>query len=298
MFMFLLFLPLLLFTGDASAQVVSYDRAAEFLAAIEPDILIDFEEIEAPSDQSYAGGYEASGVLVFASDGYMHVRNYDAASNGFLYGADRERQSYVQIDLPPGTTAVGANVTTFYTNAVGTVKVSLSSGEQYWIAVNRWSSSGLGPASSYFGAISIGTLEWIRFQPIENDDPRFFEYDSVILDNIAVAFEPPQTCQANLELCEAELLACYDAVAFEDADADSEADATDACPDTAEGAEVDAAGCSQAQFCGAVKMRRYFGAFECFLSDWQNDEVLDPRDCRVERDRGHRGRRRGSCVPR
>jgi hypothetical protein len=166
----------------------------------------------------------------------MYVRNYNATSNGHLYGADRERQSYVQIDLPPGTAAVGANVTTFYASAVGEVKVRLSSGEQYWIPVNRWGSSGLGPASSYFGAISIGTLEWIRFQPIENDDPRPFEYDPVVLDNIAVASEPPQACQANLALCEAELEACYDAVAFADADSDGEADATDACPDTANGA--------------------------------------------------------------
>ena len=103
MFKLLLFLSFFLMIGDASAQVVTYDRAADFLAVIEPDVLIDFEEIEAPSDQSYTGGYEASGVLIFASDNYMYVRNYNAASNGYLYGADRERQTYVQIDLPSGS---------------------------------------------------------------------------------------------------------------------------------------------------------------------------------------------------
>ena len=125
-----LLLPLLLVAAGASAQVVTYDRAAEFLAAVEPDILIDFEETEGQRDQNYQGGYEQSGVLVFASDGYMYVRNYDAESNGFLYAANRARQAYVEIDLPPGTTAVGANVTTFYTYAIGTVKVSLSSGRR------------------------------------------------------------------------------------------------------------------------------------------------------------------------
>ena len=299
MFKLLLFLSFFLMIGDVSAQVVTYDRAADFLAVIEPDIRIDFEEIEAPSDQSYTGGYEASGVLIFASDNYMYVRNYNAASNGYLYGADRERQTYVQIDLPSGATAIGANVTTFYTSAVGEVKVSLSSGEEYSISVNRWNSSGLGPASSYFGVVSVNTLEWIRFQPIENDDLRSFEYDAVRLDNIAVAFEPPQACQPNLELCEAELVACYEAPALEDVDSDGEADATDGCPDTPDGAEVDTAGCSKAQFCAAVEVRGQHSASECRLSDWQNDEVRNPRDCKVEQrshGRGHRGSR--DCVPR
>ena len=40
MFKFLLFLSFFLMIGDVSAQVVTYDRAADFLAVIEPDVLI------------------------------------------------------------------------------------------------------------------------------------------------------------------------------------------------------------------------------------------------------------------
>lgn len=285
----------LLCAGSAGAQVVTYDRSADFLDAVSPGVVIDFEEIESGGDQRYSGGYERDGVLLFASDGYMYVRNYEGESNGFLYAADGSRDAYLEIELPAGTTAVGANVTTFYTLAAGLVRVTLSSGEQYLVPVNRWAGLELGPASSYFGVISAEPLEWVRFEALENDDPRDFEFDVVVLDNVAVSFEPPQTCPADLALCEAELATCLGTPAYPDADGDGEADATDACPDTEAGAEVDAAGCSRAQFCAAVPVGGRWGAAECQLSDWRNDEVFGPRDCMVE---GGAARRAVRCVAR
>jgi hypothetical protein len=90
------------------------------------------------------------------------------------------------------------------------VRASLSSEEEYLVTVNRWGSSGLGPVSSNFGVISAAPLAWLRFEAVENDDSRGFACDMVQLDNVAVPFDPPQTCAAELELCEAELLVCLD----------------------------------------------------------------------------------------
>jgi hypothetical protein len=45
---------------------------------------------------------------------------------------------------------------------------------------------------------------------------------------------------------------------------------------------VDAAGCSQTQFCSAIDTSTKIGARICRQSDWRNDEPLtSPKDCAV-----------------
>jgi hypothetical protein len=92
---------------------------------------------------------------------------------------------------------------------------------------------------------------------------------------------PQQACNQSTGVCET----------LGEADGDGEADATDACPGTPSGTPVDAAGCSQAQFCAGFDIVTQKRA--CKRADWQNDEPLmkaSQADCRVDKDAGQ-------CVP-
>jgi uncharacterized membrane protein len=104
-----------------------------------------------------------------------------------------------------------------------------------------------------------------------------------------------EVCTGNLETCRADLISTGNDLAQAladlqacllapppDADGDGETDATDACADTPPGVEVDHAGCSQAQFCGAIAIQRTAGRATCLVSDWKNDHPVGrPGDCTV-----------------
>lgn len=78
------------------------------------------------------------------------------------------------------------------------------------------------------------------------------------------------TCPADLAQCESDL-----ATATADADGDGVGDAADDCPSTPGATAVDAAGCSQAQFCAAIDATvPKTGKKVCERADWQNDEPL------------------------
>lgn len=90
-------------------------------------------------------------------------------------------------------------------------------------------------------------------------------------DNCPFDFNPDQS-----DIC--------NATSLPDADGDGEVDATDACPDTPDGAAVDSAGCSLAEFCGRVSLGSFVDQLICVFSDWRNDEPLMPfhdRDCTI-----------------
>ncbi len=92
--------------------------------------------------------------------------------------------------------------------------------------------------------------------------------------------EAPASCGDDRVLVAAKVTLCPQAPRFADADADGEHDATDLCPSTEPGAEVDTAGCSQAQFCGTVAVQRWRDARLCRFVDWRNDETFRrPEDC-------------------
>jgi len=95
--------------------------------------------------------------------------------------------------------------------------------------------------------------------------------------DLGVGFE--RDASASLTLVFAEL-----DEGFEDTDGDGEHDMTDYCPQTAEGADVDTAGCSGAQFCAALDVATPDDLEACRLADWKNNESTeDPRDCRILR---------------
>ena len=78
------------------------------------------------------------------------------------------------------------------------------------------------------------------------------------------------TCPADLSQCESDL-----ATAIADADGDGVGDAADDCPGTPAATAVDAAGCSQAQFCAAIDATvPKTGKKVCERADWRNDEPL------------------------
>lgn len=83
-----------------------------------------------------------------------------------------------------------------------------------------------------------------------------------------------------------------------DADGDGEVDATDRCPGTPAGAEVDGDGCSLLQFCALFDATTRDGARRCRKADWANDEPTmrgREADCRVNR--GGPGPADDECVP-
>ena len=84
---------------------------------------------------------------------------------------------------------------------------------------------------------------------------------------------------------------CLDAAV--DTDGDGIPDDHDACPGTPSGVEVDRAGCSHAQFCGAIDVTAKNGKKICKKSDWKNDEPLmtgKQADCAYDK-------ASNSCVP-
>jgi flagellar hook protein FlgE len=108
---------------------------------------------------------------------------------------------------------------------------------------------------------------------------------------------PQRLCDSlpPLELCEQKLAEC-EATGRLDADADGEPDLSDHCPDTAAFADVDAAGCSQRQFCTGIRIREGRDRLRCSLSDWKNDEPISfsPQDCLIRSKRSGRQ----VCSPR
>ena len=86
-----------------------------------------------------------------------------------------------------------------------------------------------------------------------------------------------------------------------DADGDGVRDAADACPGTTVGAEVDATGCSLAQFCGRVDATTVTGRKACKRADWKNDEPLMrvsvERDCAAVQIEGSQDIRDDVCIP-
>ena len=92
---------------------------------------------------------------------------------------------------------------------------------------------------------------------------------------------PRSQCDEDLDSAPLDLDECLDCRFYEDADGDGEEDSTDACPNSAWGAEVDDAGCTRVQFCEAVDPAARHAWKRCVLADWRNDSpVYKPEDCR------------------
>ncbi len=88
-------------------------------------------------------------------------------------------------------------------------------------------------------------------------------------------------CQSDL----ATMTTNYD-TATADADGDGKRNQDDTCPDTQTGAAIDAAGCSQTQFCSAVDVSTKSGRKVCPKADWKNDQPVmkkKERDCEYDK---------------
>jgi hypothetical protein len=90
-------------------------------------------------------------------------------------------------------------------------------------------------------------------------------------------------CKIDLAQTSEDLQACLANPSFTDSDGDGEADVTDTCPGTLPGVEVDAAGCSRAQFCSRIDASTFRGKRLCRRMDWKNDQplVFSTGDCVV-----------------
>jgi hypothetical protein len=91
-------------------------------------------------------------------------------------------------------------------------------------------------------------------------------------------------CEDELLLCQTERDLCLGNL--DDQDDDGELDLTDQCPGTRANAQVDAGGCSRAQFCSTITVSDSRGRRNCTRADWQGDAsgkfLFRPRDCRVD----------------
>ncbi len=95
-------------------------------------------------------------------------------------------------------------------------------------------------------------------------------------------------CEADLAVCEA---------GFTDSDGDGVTDLADQCPGSTP-ADVDAAGCTIAQFCSPIDVTTSAGRKVCKRSDWKNDEPVmksKDRDCNIQKNGA--GRDDDECVP-
>jgi hypothetical protein len=116
------------------------------------------------------------------------------------------------------------------------------------------------------------------------------------LDDVEEITADHAACHVELDDTTADLTAATAAldVATADADGDGRRDADDRCADTSAGADVDDAGCSRAQFCGAIDVSTKSARKACAKADWKNDEPLlrkkADRDCAFDKTAA-------ACVP-
>lgn len=95
-------------------------------------------------------------------------------------------------------------------------------------------------------------------------------------------------CHVELDATEEELTTAVAALgeATADADSDGKRDQDDRCAGTATPTAIDDAGCSAAQFCGAIGVADRTGKKTCQKADWSNDEPLmkkSERDCAYDK---------------
>ncbi len=130
---------------------------------------------------------------------------------------------------------------------------------------------------------------------------------------IARQGEPPAECEEELQVVTADLIdtqielestqtdlsevqgllqvANQQLATFQsDDDGDGVIAILDQCPDTQEGSEADALGCSQDQFCEAMVIESWRDVLPCLAADWKEDDpIFRAKDCTINH---------GFCVAR
>jgi hypothetical protein len=222
----------------------------------------------------------ATAVAKFSSSDQNFGIIPDLNSNGDF---DEPFQSIFTVAA--GTNGIGLSGpgATFIAGDVAFVWALDPSGEPLWTSLPDQNSDGLDHMVSWLitGGAGNRVGNWvIAWEESEGAGDRDF---SGLVVEVDVFIDLP-ACQAELEEVMDELEECLDRPLGADEDGDGEADATDACPATSEFSEVDAAGCSQEQFCDGYGATTFLEVIRCVRGDWQNDEPLRrfPRDCRVD----------------
>lgn len=179
---------------ESNGATTRYSNLADFQAAAGSLVTIDFATGDngqplAPlgGQQSYGfSGLTVGGVHFSATDGYLVAANYPPP---FLYGSSTiSPTSYLQADLPVGTTAVGVSIGDLVTyDPVPTFEVTLSTGETFTA----------GPG--FFGVVSTVPIEWIRFR-FASQVQSGYSSDAVVLNNFSYHAVPlPSVFPINID---------------------------------------------------------------------------------------------------
>jgi hypothetical protein len=204
-------LAYILLPRPAAATPLSFTDEALFRSAAMGLSTLDFEQPSPSGDiQLGAAGFQSGNVSIVSSDGYLVWRDYGTGSNGFLYGAQvsvspPSFESYIQANLPDGTTAIGAKITGFYVfQNPDQFEILLSTGEIFPFS-SIASAEFSGPrGDGFFGVISNTPIDWIRFRMTASTT--YTNTDSVMIDDLTfgTAIPEPSTgllVGAGLVLC-------------------------------------------------------------------------------------------------
>lgn len=296
---------------DRRATFAFVPRATGIRRYTEDGLLFDSRYID-PASRDTAGSYDAEGsewTTISTTDGQKLVAIEFKARSGSAFADVADRFYWEAHDA--GAVVGSGIVTPGYFDFIGFFDptgfddLRFKGGNVELLAQIGF--AGTRPLYTYFSSYSHYSIDDVRAEVATDSDgdDRFGRFDD------CPTVPNPDQADSDLDgegdVCDAfpqggselteSLAQCLDDLAvlagdprLADSDADGEDDASDRCPGTAAAAEVDEAGCSLFQFCGAIDARSWQGRLDCDLADWRNDEPRQWKgDCRAVR---------GSCTAR
>jgi len=196
-------LACILLPRPAAATAFSLTDEALFRNEAEGLSTLDFEQTSPVGDISLgAAGFQSGNVSIISSNGGLFWRDYGTESNGFLYGARVSVSppsfgSYIQANLPDGTTAIGVKITGFYVfQNPDQFEILLSTGDTFSFS-SIASAEFSGPrGDGFFGVISNTPIDWIRFRMTASTT--YTNIDLVMIDDLTFGTAIPEPSTALL----------------------------------------------------------------------------------------------------
>jgi len=190
-------LACILLPRPAAATPLSFTDEALFGNAAVGLSTLGFEQPSPSGDVNLgAAGFQSGNVSIVSSDGGLAWRDFGTGSNGFLYGAGVSVSppsfgSYLQANLPNGTTAVGAKITGFYGfQNPDQFEIQLSTGEIFPFS-SIASAEFSGPrGAGFFGVISDVPIDWIRIRMTASTT--YTDIDLVMIDDLTIGTAVPE----------------------------------------------------------------------------------------------------------